>query len=72
MFEYVAHTGKWRESAWQIVKALEAMPEAWPFLRPVTEEEAPGYFTEIKHPMDLRYDKYVSTQFVSIFSRSLA
>ena len=29
------------------------MPEAWPFLRPVTEKEAPGYFAEISHPMDL-------------------
>lgn len=43
----------WLASASRILTELESMPEAWPFLRPVTEQEAPGYFQEITHPMDL-------------------
>lgn len=43
----------WQKSAARIVTEIEALPDAWPFLRPVTEQEAPGYFQEISHPMDL-------------------
>lgn len=31
-----------------LVTALKNQPSAWPFKRPVTEEEAPGYFTVVK------------------------
>jgi hypothetical protein len=43
----------WRQAAARILKEMQGMPEAWPFLRPVTEEEAPGYYDEIALPMDL-------------------
>jgi len=31
-----------RTSASRILGEIQGMPEAWPFLRPVTEQEAPG------------------------------
>ncbi|ORD97669.1 GCN5 [Hepatospora eriocheir] len=36
-----------------LIYSLESNPSSWPFLEPVTEEEAPGYYSIIKHPMDL-------------------
>jgi len=36
-----------------ILSQLVNMKTAWPFLRPVTIEEAPSYFDVIKKPMDL-------------------
>ena len=44
---------QWRQSAERILTELENRPEAWPFLKPVTEKEAPGYFQEVSRPMDL-------------------
>lgn len=46
-------TNLWRQAAARILEEMQGMPEAWPFLRPVTEEEAPGYYHEIALPMDL-------------------
>ena len=37
-----------------ILSALKNHSSAWPFLKPVTEDEAPDYFEYIKHPMDLK------------------
>jgi hypothetical protein len=39
----------WLASASRILSELESMPEAWPFLRPVTVSEAPGYFQVLYH-----------------------
>lgn len=37
-----------------ILKSLKNHASAWPFLRPVTIDEAPDYFDYIKSPMDLK------------------
>lgn len=37
-----------------ILSALKNHNSAWPFLKPVTEEEAPDYFEYIKQPMDFK------------------
>ncbi|KAL1229105.1 Chromatin remodeling regulator [Trichinella pseudospiralis] len=37
----------------KLIDSFKESPDAWPFLEPVTEDIAPGYFQKIKNPMDL-------------------
>lgn len=37
-----------------ILNLVKAHSASWPFLKPVSEEEAPDYHEHIKHPMDLK------------------
>ena len=39
--------------AQKVVKGLTKLDSAAPFLAPVSEEEAPGYHSVVKEPMDL-------------------
>jgi hypothetical protein len=44
----------WRAAAADVVTLLMARHDiVYPFLQPVTEEEAPDYFESIDEPMDL-------------------
>eukprot|EP00038_Savillea_parva_P010621 m.191540 g.191540 ORF g.191540 m.191540 type:complete len:1007 (+) comp18375_c0_seq1:116-3136(+) len=38
----------------QLYRDLRQDASSWPFLEPVSREEAPGYYSVIKHPMDLK------------------
>ena len=37
-----------------IISQMKNHPSSWPFLKPVTREEAPDYYEYIKSPMDLK------------------
>eukprot|EP00494_Astrolonche_serrata_P033464 UN33733 len=53
----------------QIINKLIQMPESEPFRKPVTVQQAPGYFDLVSHPMDLskmmnnvNYHEYTSVK----------
>ncbi|XP_078454858.1 nucleosome-remodeling factor subunit BPTF isoform X9 [Lampetra planeri] len=50
----------------RILRSMQVHKMAWPFLEPVDEEEAPGYYEVIKEPMDLStIEKRLSSRFYS-------
>eukprot|EP00917_Polyrhabdina_sp_WS-2016_P022187 GHVP01048176.1.p1 GENE.GHVP01048176.1~~GHVP01048176.1.p1 ORF type:complete len:336 (+),score=66.09 GHVP01048176.1:2-1009(+) len=42
-----------KKNLYRILTALKQHPSSWPFLKPITEKDVPGYLDIIKNPIDL-------------------
>ena len=52
----------------KVIETVKAHRDAWPFVNPVDEEYAPGYFNVVKEPMDIQTmeDKLDNQEYQSV------